>query len=170
MKVTKKITMRAYNTYTMRRMPKKIPVMPNGRVLKRDSQDWRLRLGDSIYDFGKERISQRIGVHRRENRRTNLSGKYALLSRDFVYFGDQAIPLPRTLKGILHNNQGHRSALNAPYRQAFLSWWRANSKTFSKNRVRGVPQWDAFANRRTLGACANAHMKEAERDNRLCPS
>jgi hypothetical protein len=96
-----------------------------------------------------------------------LSGKYALLSAEYVYFGDKAIPLPEPLKGVLHQNQGHRSALNAPHIPEFLKWWDDHSGRFAKERLRGVPQWDVFADVKSLGACAEAHTREAETDNRL---
>jgi hypothetical protein len=84
-----------------------------------------------------------------------MGGEYALLSNEFVYFGDNAIRIPKSLKGILHENQGHRSKRNAKHLPAFLKWWEENREKFAKNRVKGVPQWDVFANRRTLTACAN---------------
>lgn len=168
MKVTRKTTMRDYDSYTREQLRNKIPVVPaDSRELKRDSRGWRLRLGDSIYDFSHKRIPQRPGAHERENRTTDRSGENALLSSEFVYFGDKAIPLPHSLEGIRHENQGHRSRLNAEHLPAFLEWWEQNRKSFAANRVRGVPQWDVFADRKNLGACSRAHMKEAEADNRI---
>jgi len=167
MKVTRKMTMSDYDRHTNEQLHDKIPVVPaDDRELKRDSREWRLRLGDSIYNLSQKGIPKRPGVHKRKNRITDMSGKNALLSSEFVYFGAKAIPLPESLQGILHKNQGHRSRLNAVHMPAFLNWWRTNRKTFAKNRVRGVPQWDVFANRKNLGACAEGHMKEAEEDNR----
>jgi hypothetical protein len=168
MKVTRKMTMEAYNRYTNERLHNKIPVTPApGVKLRRDSKEWRLRLGDSIYDFSQKGKPQRPGVHKRKNRITDMSGENALLSSEFVYFGDRAIPLPKSLRGILHRNQGHRSRLNADHLPAFLNWWKTNRKKFARNRVRGVPQWDVFASRKNLGACAEAHMKEDKEDNRF---
>jgi hypothetical protein len=168
MKVTRKMTMRDYDKYTNERLHNKIPVMPApGAKLRRDSREWRLRLGDSIYDFSREGITKRPGVHKQENRITDMNGKYVLLSTEFVYFGDQAIDLPKSLRGILHKNQGHRSRLNADHVHAFLSWWKTNRRKFAGKRVRGVPQWDVFANRKNLGACADAHMREDREDIRF---
>jgi hypothetical protein len=165
MKVTRKMTMRDYDTYANERLHNKIPVMPApGVKLRGDSREWRLRLGDCIYDFSHKGILKRPGVHRRENRITDMNGENALLSTEFVYFGDRAIPLPKSLRGILHKNQGHRSRLNAGHLPAFLNWWRTNRKRFARKRVRGVPQWDVFANRKNLGACAEAHLKEDKED------
>ena len=55
MKVTRKMTMRDYDKYANERLHNKIPVMPvPGAKLRRDSREWRLRLGDSIYDFSRK--------------------------------------------------------------------------------------------------------------------
>jgi hypothetical protein len=168
MKVTRKMTMRDYDRYANERLHNKIPVIPaSGVKLRRDSRKWRLRLGDSIYDFSKKSPAKRLGVHKRENRITDMNGENALLSTEFVYFGDKAIPLPKSLRGILHKNQGHRSRLNADHLPAFLDWWKASREKFAGKRVRGVPQWDVFANRKNLGACAHAHMKEDKEDIRF---
>lgn len=168
MKVTDKKTMREYDDYTRKSLRNKVPkkTSPSHRPV-RDSEDWRLRLGDSIYDFSRKRTPQRRGVHTKENRKTDMSGKYALLSNEFVYFGDKAIPVPKRLHGILHRGQGHRSTLNAPYVTAFMKWWNRHREEFSANRIRGVPQWDFFADASGIGACAAAHRKEAEEDNKL---
>jgi len=47
------------------------------------------------------------------------------------------------------------------------NWWKTDRKKFARNRAGGMPQWDVFANRRNLGACAEWHMKEDEEDNRF---
>lgn len=169
MKVTRKMTMADYDGFTAEHLAAKVPVVHERATPERDSNEWRMRLGDSIYDFSRKDVPQRRGVHRRENRRRDMSGKYALLSDEFVYFGDQAIPVPGPLEGIMHSNQGHRSRGNSSHLHAFLDWWEANSRQFASNRVRGVPQLDVFQDRETLGACADAHFTEADRDNRLYP-
>lgn len=169
MKVTKVMTMEEYDRYTRTKLRDKIPIVAGGNQPPHNSKEWRSRLGDSIYNFSEKGAPQRLGVHRRKNRRTDLSGKRALLSKEFVYFGDQAIPLPPSLKGILHQNQGHRSNLNAHHLPAFLRWWGTNRSEFARNRVRGVPQWDVFADEKNLARCASVHMREAEQDNRLYP-
>jgi Nucleotide modification associated domain 2 len=167
MKVTRTMTMEAYDSYTNQKLPNKIPVgVTNHSGFKRDSRKWRLRLGDSIYDYCEKGIRQR-GVHKRKNRITDRNGRNALLSREFVYFGDQAICLPKSLEGILHKGRGHRSLLNQKHLPAFLHWWKTNEREFAKKRVRGVPQKDVFANPKNVGECAETHKKEAEEDNRI---
>jgi hypothetical protein len=98
MKVTAKMSMEEYDKYVNEHLPEKTPDI--------DSVDWRRRLGDSIYDYTSKGIPQRPGVHRRANRKTDMSGKSALLSDEFVYYGRTAIPLPEKLNGILHKGQG----------------------------------------------------------------
>ncbi len=69
------------------------------------SSDLSERLGDCIYDFRTGGIPvQRPGVHGDENVATDLSGKNALVSDHFFYFGHNAIPLPTNLHGICHQN------------------------------------------------------------------
>jgi len=146
MRVTKKMTMKEYDKYTKKYLPEKIPDLSSA-----ERHRW---LGDSIYNFSAKGIPQIKGVHKRENRKKDMSGKFALLSNEFVYFGDQAVPLPSPLKGILHSNQNHRSTLNGPYVNVFLTWWNTNRTDFASRRVRGEPQWDYFGDPRNRKACA----------------
>jgi len=79
--------MRDYDRYTSEQLHDKIPVVPaDDMELKRDSREWRPRLGDSIYSFSQKGIPKRPGVHKRKNRITDMSGKNALLSSEFAYF------------------------------------------------------------------------------------
>jgi hypothetical protein len=80
-----------------------------------DSADLSERLGDCVYDFAGGKPVQRPGVHGPENVKTDLNGKNVLVSRDFYYFGSQAIPLPDNLLSICHQARGHKSNANAPY-------------------------------------------------------
>jgi hypothetical protein len=75
MKVTRKMTMERYDRYANEHLHNKIPVMPApGVKLRRDGREWRLRLGDCIYDFSQKGKPQRPGVHKRKNRITDISG------------------------------------------------------------------------------------------------
>lgn len=145
MKITEKMTMKEYDEYTKERLPEKIPDL--------SSADKYRRLGDSIYNFSLKGIPQRPGVHKRKNRKTDMSGKFALLSKEFVYFGDQTILPPPSLKGILHSYRGHRSTMNGPYVNDFLAWWKTNRTDFASRRVRGEPQCH-FGDLKNCNACA----------------
>jgi hypothetical protein len=68
-------------------------------------------------------------VHGPENVDTDLSGKNVLISRDFYYFGNQAIPLPDDLLPICHQTQGHKSKADAPYFERFVTWLRGLNLT-----------------------------------------
>ena len=156
MKVTSKMSMGEYDKYVNEHLPQKRPDV--------NSADWRRRLGDSIYDFSRKGIPQRPGVHRRANRKTDMRGKFALLSDEFVYYGQAAVPLPRELNGILHQGQGHRSRKNEEHIDAFLKWWAETAPGPGEDPVKGEPQWKVDP-RRTAG-CATGRRKEAEQDEK----
>jgi hypothetical protein len=134
MQVTQKLTMKEYDEYCKTSLPKKIP---NWR-----SRDFRLRMGDCIYDFSTGiRPGLRWSVHTEHNRKRDLSGKFALLSKNYYYFGDKPVPLPETLHGIVHDTQGHKSNQNEPYVQTFVDW--IENLGYSKNKINGKPQYEA---------------------------
>jgi len=51
----------------------------------------------------------------------DLSGKNALISDHFLYFGDKAEKFPKELRDIIPQ-RGHRSNSNSPYAQSFVHW------------------------------------------------
>jgi hypothetical protein len=114
MRVTEKMEMRSYDLYTREQLPEKIPDW--------FSTDERRRLGDSIYDFSEYPPRVRPGVHMEKAREHDLGGRYALLSRYFFYFGDNAVPLPEHLLHIVKQGQGHRSTSNARFLGPFEEW------------------------------------------------
>ena len=65
---------------------------------------------------------QRKGVHSKENEKRDLSGKYALISDHFYYFGDKPIDIPKELQPIVNQRQAHRSTSNQPYLEKFIDW------------------------------------------------
>jgi hypothetical protein len=154
MKVTSRLTMKDYDTYVKERLPRKEPQI--------NSDDWRMRLGDSLYDFSAKGIPQRPGVHRRSNRKTDIGGKNALLSSEFVYYGRNAIPLPGQLKGILHAGQGHRSNKNDDYIPTFERWWEAVRPKNGESPIKGDPQLELDPLKQKL--CAIRRQKESEDD------
>jgi hypothetical protein len=99
------------------------------RIPNADSADLSERLGDCIYDFSSGTPVQRASVHGQANVKTDLSGKNVLVSRDFYYFGSQAIPLPDDLLSICHQTQGHKSNSNAAYFKQFVIWLRQLNPT-----------------------------------------
>lgn len=129
--VTDKKTMEAYDKYCTENYPNKIPVMR--------SRDYRLRMGDCIYNYSSgSNPVLRWSVHKEENRKRDLEGEYALLSKHFYYFGDHPVPLPEGLFPIIHAARGHKSDANQPYIQPFIEW--IENIGYQKNKIYGEPQ------------------------------
>jgi hypothetical protein len=132
MKVTSKLIMKEYDRFCKTSLPKKIPQWR--------SRDYRLRMGDCIYEYGTgEHPKMRWGVHSENERKRDLSGKYALLSKKFYYFGNQPVQLPEYLYPIIQATQGHKSNQNEPYVRIFVDW--IESLGFRKNKLYGNPQF-----------------------------
>lgn len=114
MKVSEKMTMREYDEYCQASFQYKIPQW-------RNRDDYRLRVGDCIYDYSEgEPPKLRWSVHDERNRKRDLGGEHALLSNHFFYFGDKPVKLPDSLKPIIHATQGHKSNANQPYLGEFI--------------------------------------------------
>lgn len=116
MRVTDKMPIPAYDNWCRKKLPEKIPDL--------GSADPRRRVGDDIYDFSTVEGKLRPSVHSEANRATDLSGRFALLSDEFYYFGKNAVPLPEDLLPIIKQGQGHRSDANAPHLGRFVEWIR----------------------------------------------
>jgi hypothetical protein len=145
MLVTEKMTMEEYDRFTQVEFPGKIPL--------KDSDDRRRDCGDSIYDYSTPIPSLRPGVHSEDNRSTDLSGYYVLLSNHFFYFGDSPEPLPETLLGIVKQGQGHKSRANAQYFDDFVRW--IHSLGYSPRELMGEPQgWSRLDSQAPSDACA----------------
>lgn len=153
MRVTDRLSMAEYDSFTRAKLPQKIPDRLNA--------DPRRRVGDSIYDFqGGGEPHLRPSVHNAKNRDTDLGGKYVLLSTDFFYFGDRPVVLPHSLMPIVKQGQGHRSRSNGPHLDAFVAWIRGLGHPSGK--LLGDPQMNVDGD-----ACAVARCAEAEEDERL---
>ncbi|MBU1616051.1 hypothetical protein KJ693_12180 [bacterium] len=131
MQVTDKITMQEYDNYCQANYPAKIP--------NRQSKNYRCRVGDCIYDYTQGTSPKiRLGVHDEGNREGDMKGKYALISHHFYYFGDNPVKLPKSLKPIMHPTQGHKSTVNQPYLEEFVSW--ITNLDYKPNKLYGEPQ------------------------------
>jgi hypothetical protein len=77
------------------------------------------------------------------NIQTDLSGKYTLISKDFIYFGSKEERLPKELIPIAKYSNGswigqaRKSNANNPYRTKFLKW--VNKLPYRKKAVLGTP-------------------------------
>jgi Nucleotide modification associated domain 2 len=134
MRVTKKMSLEDYDAFARESLPEKIPV-PH-------ASDLPSRFGDAQYDYRFGSPVQRPGAHGPANRASDLSGRFALLSDDFAYFGRRAVPLPPSLRPIGQVRRGHRSAANDAYADAFVSWFR--SLDSPSGPVPGTPaEWES---------------------------
>ena len=134
MKITEKMTMAEYDGFTRDRLPAKIPEWSN--------EDPRRKRGDSIYDFSGGAPSQRQSVHNEGNRKRDLGGEYALLSKHFWYFGRNAIMIPDLMKNLIRAGQGHRSLSNDPWVNEFLQW--VSNFQLMPNHLYGLPAGKSF--------------------------
>ncbi|MDZ8104735.1 MAG: hypothetical protein RM338_03805 [Nostoc sp. DedQUE12a] len=142
MEITQKMTMLEYDNFTKKQLPQKIPDF--------SASDKQLRVGDSIYDFSHNPDHPRLrkSVHCQSEIETDLGGQYALLSKHFFYFGDQALLLPKGLiDNIVIQRRGYRSHKNDPYVERFLDW--LNNLNLKPNHLYGNP----FSQNNLIGAC-----------------
>ena len=156
--------MRDYETFARQNHPKKIPSWFH--------PDPRRRLGDAIYDFsfGPPRI--RLSVHNETNRARDLSGKYALVSDHYFYLGDQPCPLPKHLRCVSQQLQGHRSLSNDGLLEPFLEW--LYDLGLKPNRLYGKPQLRLFPelewSEEDVRPCGNGPMHKFRRRREPCNS
>ena len=128
--------MKEYDSFTKAKLPEKIPVWKN--------KDPRLRVGDSIYDFSSDSLRIRKGPHNKKHSKRDLSGKFALLSEHFYYFGDNPVDLPKHLEGIVCTTQGHQSQKNDKYIDPFQKW--LDGLGLKLNKLYGKPSGELFQN------------------------
>ncbi len=146
MKITDKMTLEEYDVFTKNSIPEKRPDLLNS--------DPRRHRGDSIFDFQHSPPAIRPGPHDEKNRKKDLSGKFALLSKQFWYFGRNAIPLPDHLLGIVKQGPGHRSGINDPFVDDFLEW--ISSLKYKASTLYGAPvdlDLGSDANLNQVGNC-----------------
>lgn len=163
MKISDIKSIEDYDVFCKKELPNKIP---NWRT-----DDWRLRVGDCIYDFsngGKPTI--RKSVHNESNRKRDLSGVSSLLSNHFYYFGEEARPLPNELKQIIKTNQGHRKIENELIVKEFENW----ISQFDKNKIYANPQMRSLFDKkgidRVIKTCSNQHSEDdkIETEETIC--
>ncbi len=129
MKVTNIMTLKEYDHHCNHHLKNKIP--------NRSTNDWRLRVGDCIYDYSKnDEPTLRKGVHNEWNRKGDLGRYMALLSDHFYYFGVEARPLPPELRKLIKKNQGYKKIEKQDLIEKFEEW----ISTFDKNKIYANPQ------------------------------
>lgn len=154
MRLTEVVTMAEYDRLASTRWPYRIP--------DRHSAALQDRLGDCIYDYSNgSPPQQRPGVHGPENAPTDLSGENVLISDDFYYFGNRAIPLSDELRPILHQTQGHKSTCNSIYFEAFTSWLR--SAVSESGQIHGWP--DSVVRWNEADRCGGCKIRKVDDSN-----
>ncbi len=128
MRVSEVLRMEEYDLYTRTELQEKIPDWEN--------EDYRRKVGDSIYDFSGGKPRLRKSAHSKKYMDRDLRGENVLLSNHFYYFGNQPAELPSHLLGIIKKGQGHRSGSNDQYINQFIEW----IEKVEVNKLYGEPQ------------------------------
>lgn len=155
MKITDKKTLEEYDEYCRNNLISKIPEWK--------TTDWRLRVGDCIYDYetNKEPVIRK-SVHNEKSRRRDLSGKNTLLSDHFYYFGVEARILPIALKELIKKSQGHKKIEKKELVEEFEKW----IEQFEKNKIYADPQmkwlFDRELTDQELAVCVKCTMEDDE--------
>jgi len=157
MKITDKKTLKEYDEYCVCFLKNKIP--------KWKTKDWKLKVGDCIYDYSKEiEPIIRKSVHNEWNRKTDLGGQNALFSDHFYYFGVEARPLPTELKELIKQNQGHKKIERNDLVAKFENWIIG----FERNKLYADPQMSWLFDREItdeeLSLCAKKHLENDENE------
>lgn len=144
MRVSRKLTLAEYDICCQQELGVKIP----GRA---DHAHLRENLaGDSLYDYTKL-TSSGNPQHRGGPVHADLalqvrdwSGKYALLSDQFYYFGREPREIPAHLQRIVKRNQSHYRRTDESEIQAFEKW--LEEEGFERNKVYADPQEPVWGN------------------------
>lgn len=155
MKITDIKLLSDYDKFCMSFQPDKIP--------KWRADDWRLRVGDCIYNYSTRSVpSIRKSVHNERNRKRDLSGINSLISNHFYYFGSDVKIIPEKLKNLIKKNQGHKKIENANLIMNFEEW----INQFEKNKIYADPQmswlFDREITEEELSNCAKQRFEEDE--------
>ncbi|MET3119976.1 hypothetical protein AAKU64_004224 [Undibacterium sp. GrIS 1.8] len=154
MRVDDVLSMNEYDEQALDKWPHRIP--------KLQSMSLQDRLGDCIYDYSSGEPVQRRGVHGSTNVDKDLSGKNALISKHFFYFGAKAIPLPDDLrKNLCHQTQGHKSNSNAPSFNRFIEW--LDTLALEPGQIYGWP--DYVLDWKNIGSCGGCLIRSLDDEN-----
>ncbi len=153
MKVSNKLTLAGYDSFCRQHLQKKIPKWFN--------KDFRLRMGDCIYDYSTANPPrQRKGVHNETNIKRDLGGQFSLLSRHFYYFGEEPRPIPHELRHIIKQGQKHKVITDSVTVDKFEKW----IKQFDKNKIYAEPQlkfeFDIAPTDKQIAKCATRHLED----------
>ncbi len=86
-------------------------------------------VGDDIYHRDNvDNWSQERSQHSKGDKETDIGGRNALISRNFVYWGGKGKPLPRNLNGLIPG-RGHRRTANESFISPFIKWFEGQEKS-----------------------------------------
>lgn len=127
MKLEEKLTFENY--WSDPRFQYKKPIQ-NGSMVK--------IFGDNIYSYNSETKSwsQENSAHslsknspNLKHLKTDLSGKYVLISKEFYYFGDSCFLLPKIYRGICNDGRNMKSnSISKEIGNNFIEWLESNYK------------------------------------------
>ena len=84
--------------------------------------------GDDIYHRDNvDNWSQARSQHEKAHKKTDIGGRNALISRNFVYWGGSGPPLPDDLRGLIIG-RAHRSTSNDRLIPAFRKWFERQER------------------------------------------
>jgi Nucleotide modification associated domain 2 len=155
MKVTGKMTLEEYDQFCKTFVPKK---KPDWRSL-----DYRMRMGDCIYNYiSPGSIKMRTGIHREDNQEKDLRGIYALVSKQFYYFGDRPEKLPSELGALKQTASAQDVEENQPFLEPFITW--IENLDIMPNKAIGEPQLKKqYSREKELQAiCSRLDLEEDE--------
>jgi Nucleotide modification associated domain 2 len=148
MKISKKFTMEEYDKYCKNNSNLK------GKIPFHSKDDWRIIVGDSLYDFSDPKfIKLRKVIHDENDKSHDLSGVNTLLSNEFFYFGENAEDIlgefPELVKS-QKSPRAHKIIRDEILIENFEKWIYGK---FEKNRLYGEPQLKWMIANAALGKC-----------------
>ncbi|MDR0583859.1 MAG: hypothetical protein LBG57_05850 [Treponema sp.] len=157
MKISEVVPLEKYDRWCRKNAPDKIPGMK--------SADFRKRAGDCIYTFSSAAEPvMRESVHSGISSERDLSGKNALISDCFYYFGENALLLPDELLEIVKRNQGHKKILDEVLINNFVLWLERKKQ---KNKIYGDPQMPVSPSAVKRRACAKICAEDDSYDDEI---
>lgn len=156
MRIDTIMSMKDYDAYCHhnKEMSKKIPLNFD------TAEDWKRIVGDCIYDYSRSNESKprlRKVIHDEKSKDIDLGGKNTLLSKNFYYFGINAVEIPSAFdflyktKNTKNNlTQGHQIIEDEKLINELISWLSGN---YVLNELYGEPQLKWKIENGELGKC-----------------
>lgn len=141
MKVTKVVSMQTYYDMCKGKIKSEYYTCLKNKIPDYDNEDYAKKMGDCIYyDISEDHKDAKLlrGFHGEGSKKKDLSGKNALISNHFYYFGKDAIPIVDDLLPVVKKSWGRRSKSNANYVRKFIDW--IESEEFEKYRNQTNPK------------------------------